>query len=163
MKKILIGSDKSGFLLKEAVAAYLTEKGYEIEDCGTKSMDTGIPYYEVASAVAERIQAGEAKRAILICGTGAGMAVVANKYEGVYAVACESLYSAEKARAINDANIMTMGGWLVAENLGCQMAEKFLTTNFTDNLEDWRKEFLKNAIVKVTDIETGIYGERRIS
>lgn len=159
MEKILIGSDKSGFSLKEAVAAYLTEKGYEVEDCGTKSMDAGIPYYEVASGAAQRVQSKEAAKAILICGTGAGMAVVANKYEGVYAVACESLYSAEKARAINNANVMTMGGWLVAENMGCQMAEKFLTTSFTENLEEWRKEFLKNAIIKVADIETGIYGE----
>lgn len=159
MEKILIGSDKSGFPLKEAIVAYLTEKGYEVEDCGTKSMDAGMPYYEVAPIAAQKIQAGEYQKAILVCGTGAGMAVVANKYEGVYAVACESLYAAEKARAINDANILTMGGWVVAENMGCQMAEKFLTTNFTDNLEEWRKEFLKNAKIQVSEIETGIYGE----
>lgn len=156
--KVLIGSDKSGFPLKEAVVAYLREAGYEVDDCGTKSMDAGIPYFEVASAAAEKMQRGEYERAILICGTGAGMAVVANKYQGVYAVACESLFAAEKARAINDANVMTMGGWIVAEMLGCKMAEKFLTTNFTDNLEEWRQAFLKNAKVQVAAIEEKIYG-----
>lgn len=159
MEKVLIGSDKSGFQLKEAVVACLTGLGYEVEDCGTRDLDHVMPYFEVAPIVAQKVQAGEASKAILICGTGAGMAVVANKYQGVYAVACESLYSAEKARAINDANIMTMGGWIVAEEMGCKMAEKFLTTNFTDNLEPWRQEFLKNAKIKVADIESGIYGK----
>ena len=103
------------------------------------------------------MQAQEYSRAILICGTGAGMAVVANKFKGVYAVACESMYSAEKARAINDANVMTMGGWIVAEALGCQMAEIFLTAAFTQNLEPWRQEFLKNAKTEVSSIEDSIY------
>lgn len=71
------------------------------------------------------------------------MAVVANKYRGVYAVACESVYAAEKCRAINDANVMTMGGWIVAPELGVAMVDKFLDTGFTDNLEEWRREFLK--------------------
>ncbi len=153
MMKILIGSDKSGFNLKETMKLFLAERGYEIEDCGTKMIDMAIPYYEVASAAAQKIQAGEYEKAILICGTGAGMAVVANKFKGVYAVACESLYSAEKARAINDANIMTLGGWIVAEEMGCRMAEKFLETDFTENLEEWRKEFLKNAKEKVAYME----------
>lgn len=157
MEKIIIGSDKSGFPLKEAVKAHLLERGFEVEDCGTQSLEEGIPYFEVAPAVAKRIQAGEFARGILVCGTGAGMAVVANKYQGVYAVACESVYAAEKCRAINDANVMTMGGWIVAPELGVAMADKFLDTGFTDNLEEWRKEFLKNARVKVARLEETIY------
>ena len=155
--KVLIGSDKSGFPLKEAVCAYLREKGYEVDDCGTRSVEEALPYYQVAATAAKKMQAQEYSRAILICWTGAGMAVVANKFKGVYAVACESMYSAEKARAINDANVMTMGGWIVAEALGCQMAEIFLTTAFTQNLEPWRQEFLKNAKTEVSSIEDSIY------
>lgn len=159
MKKIVIGSDKSGFTLKEAVKAHLTELGYEVEDCGTQSIDTPKPYYLVAPVLAQKIQSGEYNKGVLICGTGAGMAVVANKYEGVYAVACESVYSAEKCRAINDANIMTMGGWIVAPELGIAMIEKFISTDFTDNLEEWRKDFLKNAKLEVAKIEKSIYNK----
>lgn len=158
MNRILIGSDKSGFFLKEAVKRYLKEKGYVVEDCGTQSVDDAIPYFEVAPIAAKKVAAGEYEKAILICGTGAGMAVVANKFKGVYAVACESAYSAEKARAINDANMMTMGGWIVGAEMGCQMAEKFLTTAFTENLEAWRQAFLKNAKVQVATMEAELYG-----
>ena len=157
MQKIIIGSDKSGFSLKEAVKAHLLERGVEVEDCGTRSLEAGIPYFEVAPVVAERVQSGEFSRGILICGTGACMAVVANKYRGVYAVACESVYAAEKCRAINDANVMTMGGWIVAPELGVAMVDKFLDTGFTDNLEEWRRDFLKNARVKVANLEETIY------
>lgn len=158
MKKIIIGSDKSGFPMKETIKAHLTELGYEVEDCGTQSMDQGVPYYQVAPMLSKKVQSGEYEKGILICGTGAGMAVVANKFKGITAVACESVYAAEKCRAINDANIMTLGGWIVAPEMGVAMTDKFLNTGFTENLEDWRKEFLKNAAKEVAAIETEIYG-----
>ncbi len=157
MKSIIIGSDKSGFPCKEAIKAYLIEQGYEVTDCGTQNMDEPMPYFKVAPIAAKAIQDGKFEKGILICGTGAGMAVVANKYKGVYAVACESVYTAEKCRAINCANIMTLGGWIAGPEMAVAMAEKFLTTNFTDNLEDWRKEFLKNADVEVKKLEAAQY------
>ncbi|MGE4277792.1 MAG: RpiB/LacA/LacB family sugar-phosphate isomerase [Lawsonibacter sp.] len=158
MKRIILGSDKSGFPLKEALKAHLTEQGYEVTDCGTQSVETPMPYFEVAPILAKKIQAGEFEKGILICGTGAGMAVVANKFCGVYAVACESVYTAEKCRAINDANILTMGGWIVAPELGIAMADKFLNTAFTQDLEPWRQTFLCGARDKVTALEAEIYG-----
>jgi ribose 5-phosphate isomerase B len=118
-----------------------------------------MPYFKVAPVAAEKIQAGEFDKGILICGTGMGMAVVANKFKGVYAAACESTYAAEKCRAINDANILTMGGWMIGSVLGCEMADKFLNTSFTQGLEPWRQEFLTNARTKVYEIEDGIYGK----
>lgn len=155
--KVLIGSDKSGFGLKEEVKAYLTGKGYEMTDCGTLDSEQPKPFFEAAPIAAQKIQSGEFERAILICGTGMGMAIVANKFEGVYAACCESTYAAKKCRAINDANILTMGGWIIAGILGCEMAETFLTTGFTENLEEWRQEFLKGAKQKVGAIEESIY------
>ena len=157
MQQIILGSDKSGFSLKEAIKAHLEAQGWQVEDCGTKSMENGIPYFQVAPVLAKKIQAGAYEKGILICGTGAGMAVVANKYKGISAVACESVYAAEKCRAINDANIMTMGGWIVAPELGIAMTEKFLHTEFTENLEPWRREFLQNAAKEVAAIEEEIY------
>lgn len=157
MKKIIIGSDKSGFILKEAVKAHLIELGYEVEDCGTRSEETAMPYFQVAPVLAKRVQAGEYEKGILICGTGMGMAIVANKFKGVYAAVCESAYAAEKARAINDANILTMGGWVTADVLGCEMVDKFLNTAFTQNLEEWRQVNLRNARIQVSKMEDEIY------
>ncbi len=157
--KVLIGSDKSGFPLKEEIKAFLTEKGHEITDCGTQDMESPKPFFEVAPIAAKKVQAGEFEKAVLICGTGMGMAIVANKYRGVYAACCESTYAAEKARAINDANILTMGGWVIGGMLGCAMAEKFLATGFTENLEEWRQEFLKGAKQKISALEGSIFSD----
>lgn len=157
MKKIIIGSDKSGFPLKEAIKAHLTNSGYEVIDGGTTDAEAPKPYFEVASAVAKRVSEGEFEKAILICGTGMGMSIVANKYKGVYAAVCENTYAAEKARAINDANILAMGGWITAEFVGCAMVDTFLSTEFTQNLEDWRAKNLQNARIQVKNIEEQIY------
>ncbi len=157
MKRIIIGSDKSGFPLKEAIKAHLTELGYEVTDGGTLNEEEPKPYFEVASAVAKRVSDGEYEKAVLICGTGMGVSIVANKYKGVYAAVCENTYAAEKARAINDANILCLGGWLTAEFVGCAMVDTFLSTEFTQNLEEWRAKNLKNAREKVKAIEAEIY------
>ncbi len=156
-KKIIIGSDKSGFQLKEAVKQHLMEMGYEVTDAGSLSEENAMFYYEAAENVAPRIGKGEFEKGILICGTGMGMAIVANKYKGVYAAVCENTYAAEKSRAINDANILTMGGWITGEVVGCQIADTFLETEFTQNLEEWRANNLKNARAKVKAMEDQIY------
>ena len=93
--KIAIGSDKSGFAAKEAVKAWLAGQGAEFDDLGTVDLNEVHPYYQVASEVAPLVQNGTYDRAVLICGTGAGMCVVANKFKGVHAVACEGVYSAK--------------------------------------------------------------------
>jgi len=156
--KIAIGSDKSGFPVKEAIKAYLEETGAEFEDLGTVSEDKVHPYYEVASAVAPKVQSGEFDRAILICGTGAGMSIVANKYKGVHAVACEGVYSAKMARAINGANVLCMGGWIVGPEMAIEMVKAFLSTEWLQGLEDWRQENLKKFNACVEKIEDEIYG-----
>ena len=86
MKKIIIGSDKSGFQLKEAVKAHLVEAGYEVTDAGSQSEENAMFYYEAAENVAPRVGGGEFEKGILICGTGMGMSIVANKHKGVYAL-----------------------------------------------------------------------------
>ena len=157
--KIAIGSDKSGFSAKEAIKAYLTEIGADFADLGTVTLDEVHPYYQVASEVAPKVQSGEFDRAVLICGTGAGMAVVANKYKGVYAVACESIYSAKMCRAINNANVMAMGGWIVGPEMAVEMTKTFLATDWCQDLEDWRAANMHNFAAQVSAIEDGIYGK----
>ena len=155
--KIAIGSDKSGFAAKEAVKAYLTEIGAEFDDLGTTDLDHVIPYYAVADKVAPLVQSGAYDRAVLICGTGAGMCVVSNKYKGVYAVACEGVYSAKMARAINNASILCMGGWIVGPEMAVEMVKTFLATDWCQDLEDWRRENMKKFAVQVSAIEDKIY------
>lgn len=160
-KKIIIGSDGSGFELKEAVKKHLEEKGYEVTDLGTQSADQPKPYYEVAHAVAPKVSDGTFERGILICGTGMGMNIVANKYPHVYAAVCENTYAAMKARAINNANILTMGGWITGSFVGCDIVDTFLSTDFLENLEDWRQKNLTKAFATVQEYEKEIYGEKK--
>ena len=157
--KIAIGSDKSGFSAKEAIKAWLSAEGYEFDDLGTVNLEQVHPYFEVASTVAPLVQQGVYDRAILICGTGAGMSVVANKFRGVYAVACEGIYSAKMARAINNANILCMGGWIVGPEMAVEMTKTFLATDWCQDLEDWRAANMHKFARQVDAIEDGIYGK----
>ena len=156
--KIAIGSDKSGFTVKEAVKNYLKESGMQFDDLGTTDLSAVHPYYQVASDVAPLVQNGTYDKAVLICGTGAGMSVVANKYKGVYAVACEGIYTAKMARAINNANILCMGGWVVGPEMAVEMVKTFLSTAWCQDLEDWRAENMHKFAARVDAIEDGIYG-----
>ena len=156
--KIAIGSDKSGFAAKEAVKAYLVEAGVDFDDLGTADLNHVHPYYQVASEVAPLVQNGTYGKAILICGTGAGMSVVANKFKGVYAVACESVYAAKMARAINNANVLCMGGWIVGPEMAGEMVKTFLATAWCQDLEDWRAANMHRFAAQVDAIEDGIYG-----
>ena len=150
--RVALGSDKSGFLLKEAIKTYLTEQGIEFEDMGTQDLEHGKPYYEAAPVVARAVQSGKFDRGILICGTGMGMSLVANKFDGIYAACVESVYGAKMCRAIN--NILTMGGWIIGPEMGVEMVKAFLNTGFTQDLEPWRAEFLTKAFDIVKGMDT---------
>lgn len=141
--KIAIASDLSGLELKEAIVKHLIELGHDVSDLGTKSADAPMPFIKAAPPVAEAIQKGEAERGILICGTGMGMSQVANKFKGVRAACVESVYAARMCRAINDSNVMCMGGWIIAPTMGIVMADAFVQTDFTQDLEDWRAKNLR--------------------
>ncbi|MGC8821116.1 MAG: RpiB/LacA/LacB family sugar-phosphate isomerase [Fervidobacterium sp.] len=156
-KRIVIGSDKSGYNLKELIKKFLESRGYEVEDVGTKDLDNWLPFYEVAPRVARKIQSGEYERGILICGTGAGMSIVANKFKGIYAVAVEGSYTSRMAKVINNANVLTMGGWVVAPEQACDMVERWLNASFTEGLEEWRQELLRGAQNKIKEIEEENY------
>ena len=156
--KLAIGSDKSGFAVKEAVKAYLCEASVEFDDLGTVDLNDVHPYYRVAGDVAPLVQNGTYEKAILICGTGAGMCVVSNKYKGVHAVACEGVYSAKMARAINNANVLCMGGWIVGPEMAIEMVRTFLATEWCQDLEDWRAVNMHKFAAEVKKIEDGIYG-----
>lgn len=140
--KIVIGSDKMGYGLKEAVKAMLTEQGHEVMDVGTTDIEQPKPHTVTAPAAAKAIQTGEAERGILICGTGMGMSIAANKQKGVYASVVESVYAAEYCRKINNANVLCMGAFILGETMAKEMVNVFLTTDFTQDFPEWRVEFV---------------------
>ena len=96
--RIAIGSDKSGFSLKESIKNYLIQENISFDDLGTQSSEKGIPYFQVAEKIAREVAQGKYDRAILICGTGMGMSIVSNKHKGVYAACVESVHTAKLSR-----------------------------------------------------------------
>jgi len=128
---ILIGSDHIGYPLKENLKTYLLELGYTVSDVGVPDDTNPVDYPDVAVTLAERIAAGETDRGILICGTGIGMAITANKVPGVRAASCHDPYSAERARKSNDAQVITMGSQIVAPTLARLLLDHWLASEFS--------------------------------
>ena len=157
--RIAIGSDKSGFSLKESIKNYLIQENISFDDLGTQSSEKGIPYFQVAEKIAREVAQGKYDRAILICGTGMGMSIVSNKHKGVYAACVESVHTAKLSRAINNANILCLGGWLIGQEKAIEMVKAFLNTQFLQGLEDWRQKYLINAEKEVNKIENRIFNE----
>ena len=147
--KIAIGADPFAYGLKKAVAQHLKNRGVEVMDMDSYAE---TPYYEVAEKAAREISAGKADGAILFCGTGAGMAIVANKICGVRAGCVESVFAAKKAKAINDANAITMGAMIIGEAMACEMVDAWLDTKFAEGFEQLR-EFLESARGQVGKID----------
>ena len=114
--KVIIGCDFAGFELKQEVQRYLSEnKKVELIDIGMTSLENDIPYYEIGAIAARKLQAGEAERGILFCGTGMGVSISANKFKGVYASVVESEFTGPRCKIINNSNIISMGGWVVSQ------------------------------------------------
>lgn len=147
--KLAIGADPFAYGLKKAVAQHLENRGVEVVDMDSYAE---TPYYEVAEKAAREISAGNADGAVLFCGTGAGMAIVANKICGVRAVCVESVFAAKKAKAINDANAITMGAMIIGEAMACEMVDAWLDTKFAEGFEQLR-EFLESARGQVGKID----------
>jgi ribose 5-phosphate isomerase B len=127
---ILIGADANGFALKEELKTYLHSLGHTPMDVGVHDAQDSALYPDVALSLALRIQSGESDRGILVCGTGIGMAITANKVPGVRAACCHDPYSAERARKSNNAQIITFGAQIIAPTLACQLLDHWLAAEF---------------------------------
>ena len=128
-ESIVIGCDHAAYPLKEKIKAHLQKNGYGIEDVGTQSEDS-VDYPVFAQKVAAPISSGRFKRGILLCGTGIGMSMAANKYTNVRAALCTETFSAEMSRRHNDANILVLGGRITGEALALEMVDVWLATPF---------------------------------
>lgn len=126
---VAIGSDHAGYELKEVLKTALAGYGVEIADCGTYGEES-VDYTEYGARVAGKVSSGEYGRAVLICGTGLGMSMVANRFAGVRAALCNDLFSAIMCRRHNDANILVLGGRVVGRDLACEILRAWLQTPF---------------------------------
>ena len=127
--KIAIGCDHGGFELKEAVKKFLADNGYEYQDFGTHDTQS-CDYPDIAIPVAEAVAAGEFDRGILICGTGIGIGIAANKVAGIRAALCHDTFSAHASREHNNANVLTMGQRVIGQGLALDIVNIWLTTEF---------------------------------
>lgn len=127
--KVAVGCDHAGVALKNEVAKILSARGYEVEDVGTFGNDS-VDYPDFASQVSRKVGSGEATFGVLVCGTGLGMSIVANKYRGVRAAVCTTEFEARATRSHNDANVLCLGERVVGVGLGVAIAEAFFDTRF---------------------------------
>lgn len=151
--KIVIASDFSGFRLKEAVKGRLLSLGHEVMDRGQLREEDRVPYHEAAVNLARAMRAGEAERGVVICGTGAGVSLIVNKFRGVYCVACESVFTAAKTSLINNANVLAMGEKIVSYEMGMEMAEAWVGGVWCEGFAAERKRSNEQGFAVLRDVE----------
>lgn len=127
--KIAIGCDHGGIDLKETVSKVIEEMGHQVDDQGCHNSDS-VDYPDFAKAVCAKVQAGQCQRGILLCGTGIGMSMVANKFTGIRAALCQEIFSARMSREHNDANVLCMGARIVGTGLAREVVRAWLSTDF---------------------------------
>ena len=144
--KIAIGADHAGYRLKGDIIAVIQELGFEAVDFGCDGPDS-VDYPDFAEKVCEQVVSGEAEKGILICGTGIGMSIAANKVPGIRCALVHDVFSAKATREHNDTNVLAMGERVIGPGLAQEIAEVWLSTDFSQG------ERHKNRINKVTALE----------
>lgn len=135
---IAIGSDHGGFALKEEVSKYLKAKGYEVKDVGCYDLSS-VDYPKYGHAVGKAVADGECEFGIVVCTTGVGISIAANKVPGVRCALCSEPYSARMTREHNNANVLAMGGGLIGPHMAFQIVDAFLNTKFSTEEKHHRR------------------------
>jgi len=128
-KPIIIASDHAAFELKEKIKGYLLSKGFQVEDAGTHGI-ASVSYVDYGKKVAEAVSKGRFSRGILLCGTGLGMSMVANRFPNVRAALCSDIFSVKMSRVHNDSNILVLGGRILGDILAFELVQTWLDTGF---------------------------------
>jgi ribose 5-phosphate isomerase B len=150
--KIALGCDEAGLPLMEVIRAYLAQHNIPVKDFGVHNTDP-VDYPDVALPAAESVAQGECERAILVCGTGIGMSITANKVPGVRAALCHDTYSAERARKSNDAQVLTMGARVIGPELAKVILQAWLNSEFAGGTS-------APKVAKMNAVEEKYRGER---
>lgn len=151
--RIIIGCDHGGFELKESIRRFLSnDVRTDLYDAGTFSAEP-VDYPDIGALVAEQVRRSSFDRGILICGTGVGMSIVANKFPGIRAALCHDVYTVKMSREHNDSNILVIGGRVTGKEMAQEMVEIWLTTGFKSGRHQRRLE-------KITTVEATICGSQ---
>ncbi|MCR4440665.1 MAG: ribose 5-phosphate isomerase B [Peptococcaceae bacterium] len=142
MLTIALGSDHGGFLLKEEIKRWLSEKGYAVEDFGARSTEP-CDYPDIAVEVATAVASGRCEKGILVCGTGIGVSIAANKVPGIRAALCHDTFSARASREHNDANILALGERVVGHGLALEIVRVWLDSVFAGGRHKRRVDKIK--------------------
>jgi ribose 5-phosphate isomerase B len=141
--KIVIGSDHAGWSLKAAVVSHITALGHEVLDVGSNGPEP-VDFPDIAKAVTSKILSGQCQRGIMVCGTGVGASIAANKVRGIRAAVCHDIHSAHQSVEHDDVNVMCIGAQIVGPWLANDLVVSFLNAKFEDN-EDYRRRVAKLA------------------
>ena len=139
--KIALAADHAGYQLKQGLVDYLTANGFEVLDLGVDSDTTRVDYPDVAKKLGTAIQNGNAERGILVCGSGVGASVAANKMKGIYAAICHDAYSAAQGVEHDKMNVLCLGGRIIGIALAEKLADAFLSANFNTEQERYQRRF----------------------
>lgn len=151
--KIIIGCTRAGLTLKASLIEHLEKSGYIVEDVGMKVGGEFVPYHKAAAAVAKAVSGKKFDKGIIICGTGAGSVIVAAKFKGVYPVHVTNDFTARKAMAVNNSNVIVFGEWLTPAQHAIRCLDAWLETGFTDGEADDWKGFLADCVSDIAEIE----------
>jgi RpiB/LacA/LacB family sugar-phosphate isomerase len=146
--KIVVGSDHAGFELKEQVAAFVRELGHEVIDVGTDNGTDAVDYPDYAESVCKAIMNHQAERGILICGSGVGASVAANKLPGISAGLCHDTYAAHQGVEHDDMNVLVMGGRIIGPELARELVKAYLSAHFTNEARHRRRLEKTRALEK---------------
>jgi ribose 5-phosphate isomerase B len=148
--RIAIGADHGGYVLKENLLEHLQDKGVDVFDLGTDSLDS-VDYPDIAERVGKSIQDGNADRGILICGSGVGVCIAANKMKGIYAAICHDAYSARQGVEHDGMNVICLGGRVIGDELGRLLVDQFLEAEFLGDFPNGERFARRAAKVKTIE------------
>ena len=150
--RIAVAADHAGYTLKAAIAAKLAKAGHQLVDLGTDSAEKAVDYPDFAEALGKAVAGGKAERGVLICGSGVGACVAANKVPGVRACVCHDHYSAHQGVEHDDMNVLVLGGRIIGESLAHELVDAFLSANFSNEERHVRR---LNKVKQIEARQTG--------
>ena len=161
MKSIIaMGCDFCGYAQKIYLKERLQSLGYTIKDLGCGPNDESLPFFLPAKSVAECILQGEASKGILICATGMGIGIVANKFQGIYAAICDTVYAAQMSRKHDNANVLALGAQITAPEMSFAIVEGWLNTEFTSGFSEHEKVQQKKYIDALIAFENELFSKK---
>ena len=155
--KLAIGADPGGYEMIVGLKKHLIEQGHEVVDLGMMDPEKPVMYMTVARNVANSVTSKEAELGIVVCGTGVGISIAANKNKGVRCARVESVWAARDCRIVNDANILAIGGTTTSLRIACEMADTFIQTKWGEGLPEFRVKRIKDGAAMWEGYEDAVF------